>query len=680
MATRFAPLRFPGSDVFGVRAHGAFGRGDGERLLDLGRRCLDRDKVRLVIECSELDSLGGSGAGVLADLQRQLVARGGELVFVAAGPVIQRFLARKFADLPLRCFDTVADAAAALGTDAASDPRPHAGCAPVVAASDLDSLLDGYDTGDAPASRTDRLTADLVTAAYVSLDDVLRAASESGNPTVLGESLAVLLDAHDLAAAALLCLREGDRFVATDRSMRVPVDGGIAAALRRVGRPLTMLDIEDGELWDEETQLLEEQQPDLIVPYVRGGGLQGIVFLQRAGDEHEYGLAEVFAVEMLQRLLAGATDHGPAQDSPEPGDGAARMVTLPDGPAADVLLGVKLELVRGLQEAQDVPHFWQVFISRLRLAAEVTSLLFVDHDGAATRPFLAGEARRQEDQVDLSGERLATFFRTLERPVEVANMPASFAAVRDALLARGLAWLVSLRVEDQVLGVVALGLDWRCAAAEPGDALHEIVEITSEAFVRLREGQRRANMSLGLLESLIVGDDGDQPDVVTREAVGSVRLLARELGLSPDQERDLVLGALVRNVGQERTDIDDRDSDRLTGEEWEQFRDHPDAGDRRMAQLDAPAAVRNAVRHHHERFDGRGFPLGLAGRDIPLVARMVAVAQHHALVAVADGASAAGAALREQAGQALDPDLVEIFLKALGREASDAPSPETIDA
>jgi hypothetical protein len=680
VATRFAPLRFPDPDVFGVRAHGAFGRGDRERLLDLGRRCLDHDKVRLVIECSELDSLGGSGAGVLADLQRQLVARGGELVFVAAGPVIERFLARKFADLPLRCFGTVADAAAALGTEAAPETRRHAGTAPDAASNDLDSLLDGYDTGDAPVSKTDRLTADLVTAAYVSLDDVLCAASESGNPTVLGESLSILLDAHDLAAGTLLCLRDGDRFVATDRTLRVPVDGGIATALRRVGRPLTMLDIEDGELWDEETQLLEEQRPDLIVPYVRGGVLQGIVFLQRAGDDHEYGLAEVFAVEMLQRLLAGADDHRHDPATPESGDADARMVTLPGGASADVLLGVKLELVRGLHEAQDVPHFWQVFISRLRLAAEVTSLLFVDSGDAGTPPFLSGEARRQDDGVDLSGERLATFFRTLERPVEVANMPASFAAVRDALLARGLAWLVSLRVEDQVLGVVALGLDWRCAAAEPADALHEVVEITSEAFLRLREGQRRANMSLGLLESLIVGDDGDQPDLVTRETVGSVRLLARELGLPPDQERDLVLGALVRNVGQERTDIHDLDSDRLTGEEWEQFRDHPDAGDRRMAQLDAPAAVRNAVRHHHERFDGRGFPLGLAGRDIPLVARMVAVAQHHALVVVEGGASAAEGAVREQAGLSLDPDLVEIFLKALGREATVVPTPETVDA
>jgi len=654
--------------------HGAFGRGDRQRLLDMANRCLDKGKLRLVLDCSDLDSLGGSGASVLADLQSKLGNRQGEAVFVSVGPVIRRFLDQKFNDLPLRCFETLEQARAAFGGEveaaapasAVEESEPEAEPQPAVDPG-LDVLLDDYEVDASELSESERRTADLVTAAYVSLDDLLMAAGDGGNPTVFGEAFAMLLDAHDLAAEAVACVRQGDHFVATDDSCQVPVEGGVVATLQRIRRPLTMLDVDDGGLWDEESQMLEDLQPDLIMPLFQGEEMVGVAFLHRGGEDREFSLNEVFALEMLQRLLAGSGATEMVSD-----EAPQRMVTLPEESSREVLLGVKLDLARGLQDAQDLPHFWQVFISRLRLASEVTSLAFTELADAEAAPFLAGEARRDDDNLDLNGERLGTFFRTLERPVEIANMPASFAATRDALLARGLQWLVSLRVEDQNLGVVALGLNWRCRSGEPSDTIHELMEITSEALLRLREGQRRANMSLGLLESLLVGEDRAKPDLVTLETARAVRLLARELGLPPDQERDLVLGALVRNFGQDDTAIDDLTSDRLTGEEWELFRGHPDAGDHRMADLDAPAAVRNAVRHHHERFDGRGFPLGLSGRDIPLMARLVAVAQHYALTLCREDAEGALAAVQQDAGKGLDPDLVQIFSKALRRGPSQA--------
>lgn len=665
MATRFAPLKLGVPDLSGVRMHGAFGRGDRQRLMDLGKRCLEKGKPRLLLDFSDLDSLGGSGAAVLADLQKQLRARGGEVVFVAAGAVVRRFLESKFEDLPLRCFETADEALAALGeaADVPDGPSPDP-IEPHPAPANLDRLLDDYETDLSDHDESTRRTADLVTAAYVSLEDVLSAASERGNPTVLGEALGVLLDAHDLAAEAVTCVQSGEVLLSPDGEVRVPVDGGIVESLMRTRRPLTMLDLEDGELWDEEERLLETLQPDLAMPFLRGDTLLGITFLKHAGDDHEYALAEVFALEMLQRLLAQAGGEAAAPVATD----EPRMVALPAARDSEVLLGVKLELARGLQDAQDLPHFWQVFIARMRLAAEVTSLLFIDTQDQGTAPFAAGEARRQEAPVDLENERLRTFFRTLERPVEVANMPASFAMLRDELLDRGLGWLVSLRADDECQGVVALGLDWNSQNIEPSDEIHGVMEITAEALQRLRDGQRRASMNLGLLEMLMVGEEAPEPDPVSENAVWAVRLLARELGLPPNQERDLVLGTLVRNVAQADDGDDDLACDQLAGDAWERFRSHPDAGEQRMAAMDAPAAVRDAVRHHHERFDGRGFPLGLSGRDIPLVARLVAVGQHHALVAHRDGSEAGLIAVQQEAGKALDPDLVDIFVKAMCRE------------
>jgi anti-anti-sigma regulatory factor len=689
LATRFEPLDLGESAVFGIRLHGAFGRGDRRRLMELAARCLEKGKTQLVLDCRGLDSLGGGGATVLADLQRRLLERGGEVVFVAVGGVIHRFLQAKFDGLPLRCFDQSKAALAALSGEAAAlDSAPPetprrgrkaaraaidtgAGEPPPVDAEslpssrqpDLDTLLDTVEPDATRPETVVRRTADLVTAAYVSIDDMLQAVGDRSNPTVLGEVLSMLLDSHELAAETIFCHPQGDHFVATGGSVRLPAEGGIVASLLRTRRPLTLLDLEDGDLWDEETHLLELHQPDLILPLLREDDLMGIAFLRRGRQEREYGISEVFAMELLLRLLRGDAAQPPAAVSR---DKAQVAVPVPTSDQ-ETLLRAKLDLARGLQDAQDTPHFWQVFISRLRLAAEVTSLLYLDSESNEAEPFLTGEARRDMPEVDLRGERVRTFFRTLERPVEVANMPGSLRDVRDALLARGLQWLVGLRGDGQVyLGVLALGLRWRCLAHESADEIHEFMEITGEALMRLRAGQDRADMSLGLLESFVVnGAPADnQMDLVTRETVKAVRVLAAELGLPPDQERDLVLGALLRNFGQDMANVDDLVAERLTGDDWEAFRAHPDVGETRLAALKAPEAVREAVRHHHERFDGRGFPRGLRGRDVPLVARLIAVAQCAAQHKVRQGGEAALDAVKAEAGKGLDPDLVEIYLKA----------------
>ena len=684
MATRFKSLTLSDESLFGVRLHGAFGRGDSQRMQDLAARCLEKDKIRLILECGDLDSLGGGGATALANLQQKLVERGGEAVFVSVGAVIRRFLQQKFDDLPLRFFDDLDGAVAALAPGA---PAPVETVAEVEADVDpdddaaaddsLDLLLDDVEGDGAQPDSHTRLAADLVTAVYVSLDDTLAAAGDGGNAAVFGEALAVLLDSHDLAAETIFFAPRDDYYESADGTVRLPAEGSIAATLARIGRPLTLLDVEDDNLWDEESQVLESLQPDLILPLIRNSVLMGIAFLRHGGEEREYGLTEVFALELLQRLLAGGHEAAAEYDAaaePETAAGsepvAESRVAVPVAVSgSETLLNVKLELSRGLQNAQDLPHFWQVFISRMRLAAEVTSLVYLDNTDSDVAPFLAGEARRGLGDTDLYGERIGTFLRTLERPVEIANMPASFQAIRDELLGQGLQWIVGLRADDQVyLGMVALGLNWRYSSGDEPDEIHDLMEITGEALLRLREGQRRADMSLGLLEQLLVGEDRSdhEPDHVTRETANAVRLLSRELGLPPDQVRDLVLGALLRNRGQDQP-VGDLSADQLTGEDWERFRAHPDLGVQRVAEFNAPAAVRDAVRHHHERFDGRGFPLGLKGRDIPLVARLVAVAERYALHRVTADSEAALAAVQQDAGAALDPDLVEIFAKALLR-------------
>lgn len=102
---------------------------------------------------------------------------------------------------------------------------------------------------------------------------------------------------------------------------------------------------------------------------------------------------------------------------------------------------------------------------------------------------------------------------------------------------------------------------------------------------------------------------------------------------------------------------------------------HPQAGVSVLSGLDFLHDSLPAIAHHHERWDGRGYPAGLAGEAIPLAARVIAVADaYDALTTDRTGepvdGSAAIAALRERAGSHLDPTVVEALADSLARAPS----------
>lgn len=99
------------------------------------------------------------------------------------------------------------------------------------------------------------------------------------------------------------------------------------------------------------------------------------------------------------------------------------------------------------------------------------------------------------------------------------------------------------------------------------------------------------------------------------------------MSLSPEQLQALTLGALLHDVG--KVGVSDQilhKPGRLTDEEYQMIRRHPVLGAEMLAAVEELAPAVPVVRHHHERFDGRGYPDGLRGEDIPLPARVVSVA------------------------------------------------------
>ena len=106
--------------------------------------------------------------------------------------------------------------------------------------------------------------------------------------------------------------------------------------------------------------------------------------------------------------------------------------------------------------------------------------------------------------------------------------------------------------------------------------------------------------------------------------------------------------------------------------EWELIRAHPEEGARLVAHLEGYAEAAELVRAHHERFDGKGYPNGLARTQIPLGSRIISVADTYDVLTARDSyrkpVSSAQAIeeLRRVAGTQLDPAVVSVFVDLLG--------------
>jgi len=108
------------------------------------------------------------------------------------------------------------------------------------------------------------------------------------------------------------------------------------------------------------------------------------------------------------------------------------------------------------------------------------------------------------------------------------------------------------------------------------------------------------------------------------------RRLGEELGLPADELRDIYVAGLLHDIG--KIGVDDgiiRKSEMLTAEEFRRIREHPMIGYTILNGLKNLQRILPGVRNHHETYSGKGYPDGLAGEDIPLMARILAVADSY---------------------------------------------------
>lgn len=152
-------------------------------------------------------------------------------------------------------------------------------------------------------------------------------------------------------------------------------------------------------------------------------------------------------------------------------------------------------------------------------------------------------------------------------------------------------------------------------------------------------------------------------------------VIGEQMGMSGDQLDELEMLGMLHDIG--KIAIDDRilnKPDSLTDEEYEEMKKHPEIGFRIACTIPEMAGVAEYILTHHERWDGTGYPEGIAGEEIPLPARIIAVADaYDAMVSDRPYRKAltkdeAIEVLRANAGTQFDPAVVEVFIEYLNEQ------------
>jgi len=240
----------------------------------------------------------------------------------------------------------------------------------------------------------------------------------------------------------------------------------------------------------------------------------------------------------------------------------------------------------------------------------------------------------------------------------------------------------------EILGVVSV--DQPLSGRRPGDSeLSCLMAVCDHAALALAQVQRdtiqvaaagRQSAELLLGAVMLLAETLDLRDGGTSRHSQTVGVYAREtavaLGLGPDRVQRVHAAGVLHDLGKlgiaDATLFKPRPLDEA---EWREMKRHPEIGTRILERAGL-SDISSWIREHHERMDGRGYPLGLPGEAIALEARILAVADaYEAMIAnrpyrsgmpVAD----ARAELRRCSGSQFDPQVVSAFLNTL--EASGA--------
>jgi HD-GYP domain-containing protein (c-di-GMP phosphodiesterase class II) len=207
-----------------------------------------------------------------------------------------------------------------------------------------------------------------------------------------------------------------------------------------------------------------------------------------------------------------------------------------------------------------------------------------------------------------------------------------------------------------------------------------LASFAANAYSRIQLAAKLEIHYTETIEALVSALEARDP--YTQAHAGRIRDFAVSIAIAMqlpyEQRRAVRLGAILHDVG--KIGISDSillKPGPLTEDEWTIMRTHPEIGERMLKNIDFLAPALPVVRNHHERWDGKGYPDGLAGEDIPMGARIVAVCDAFDAMTSdrpyrkALGLDEACRELEKNSGTQFDPSCVDLIVDVISRLGGD---------
>lgn len=217
---------------------------------------------------------------------------------------------------------------------------------------------------------------------------------------------------------------------------------------------------------------------------------------------------------------------------------------------------------------------------------------------------------------------------------------------------------------------ISLGCD---TLTEPGGNLDDTIKKAEILMYRHKLTESRM-MHRSLISSIkaTMFERSHETEEHTQRMVSLSKAIGRQLDLNDDELSELELLAALHDIGKLSIDPDilNKKSE-LTKCEWLEIKKHPESGYRIAVSAPELVKIADYILCHHERWDGSGYPQGLKGTEIPILSRIVAVADTYTAITSdrtyreAKTKQYAIDEIRKNSGTQFDPEVVGAFLKAV---------------
>lgn len=406
------------------------------------------------------------------------------------------------------------------------------------------------------------------------------------------------------------------------RSACVPVGEGISGWVAQHGRPLLIPDVNDHPVSKSRISCLPRNtRSALSVPLAAHGRTIGVINVNNKKSGEVFTLEDQILLEMMAIQVTAAIENARLYEE------TRRQVSQ---------LSAINEVGRYISSSLDsrVVLTGVVDTIMLLIPSDSASLMIAGHDGQLRAEIVRGidESYFSAVQEDLNKGVAGLVIKGRNAMlIDDTSRSPEYIKTDDELPKTMLC--APLVARDKVVGVISLEREL-LGDARPftEEQLSLLTILTSQAAVSIENAslyENLLNVYLETVQSLaaaIEAKDSYTSGHSKRVSIYAVAI-AEQMGIDEDELKTLKHTALLHDIG--KIGISKQILEKptpLSGEEWNNIRDHPSVGAEILKSVAFLKDVGEQLKHHHERFDGTGYPDGLKGDEIPVGSRVIAVA------------------------------------------------------